>query len=342
MDKKIKLSEEQLRNIAEATKILQNNISKVIEPIEISFYKYYENLKINLPNDLKNKIEYLPGLTITFQNKFQNLIDFQFLDVIKNLVDPYVDVFLTLRENIKKIQEKLKNISEETGWWITPSLLEYYKDFDLKTIFQKINEYNNVNNDTITDMYIKVYLSNNFKYLKNVVKNWGNNSLFKPWMHIINDALYAHCKQKYNLSIPSLLLVSEGIATDYCKKHKININYIESNANKKIELALSKDYYNKYIKKYNEMNFENINELIKNATEFSLILYGLFSAINNIIYSNTKKFESNNLSFEFNLNRHAIFHGITKDYGTLINSLKCFMLLDSLSILENKDFYLYF
>ena len=55
-------------------------------------------------------------------------------------------------------------------------------------------------------------------------------------------------------------------------------------------------------------------------------------SIDSVIYKDTRLLKS---KLQTNiLNRHAVLHGIKKDYGTLKSSLQAFMILDVLSELK--------
>jgi len=130
--------------------------------------------------------------------------------------------------------------------------------------------------------------------------------------HIV-DALDSHKDKKYTLSVPVLLLVAEGIATDFCKKVGIYEKRDRSQGGEKIKKAVQKHY-----SKYRGLFLSEL-DLIENA-------------IDTTIYQNTdlikKKLHTNIL------NRHAVLHGLKKNYGTMKTSLQAFMLLDVLSKLR--------
>ncbi len=234
---------------------------------------------------------------------------------LKKQIEDISPAILMVQESIRQFEESKEfhkfeqQAFNNSGWWITPSLMEVpvYK------FRNAVIKYNKGQKIAITNLYISIYQKNNCKYLGQVLNSWDSNKYFKPWMKIIRQALEAHVDKKYFLSVPALLLVAEGISTNYCKKNKIKIPYKEnSKGGEKIKKALN------YIKNNKEIEFLN--------ADFFIL------ALDNIIYAQTYKI--NKKTFKYFLNRHAVLHGGTTDYGTLKNSLKCFMLLDFLSILK--------
>jgi hypothetical protein len=59
------------------------------------------------------------------------------------------------------------------------------------------------------------YQRDNYKYLIEAVQSWESHPLFVPRMHILKDALQAHCRGLYTLSVPALINQIEGVLNDY-------------------------------------------------------------------------------------------------------------------------------
>lgn len=219
--------------------------------------------------------------------------------------------FQRFAEQIAKLTKEAKlekQILLETGWWFTPSLLE----LPAGQISSAFHKYKSKQKNAITNLFVSVYQKDSCKYLKSVIHNWGKNIYFKPWIGIIKNAFGAHSQKKYSLSVPVLLITAEGIAKKYCKNKRIFKRNMRSKGGKKIKKAL---------------------EIVKTSNK-SLSLEILFTAIDNQIFKDTHKLKSNPRGYRHFLNRHAIMHGETTEYGTPKNSLRCFMLLDVLSILK--------
>lgn len=221
----------------------------------------------------------------------------------------FIKQIAELDKGLAKVEEVGKEIMLEAGWWITPSLMEVPLDL----IMQALVDYKKNRKNAITNLFKKIYHHNNYHYLKETVKSWRKNPFFESRMQVIEDALDAHCQRKYTLSIPALLPVAEGIATEFCQKVKIYDQDDRSRGKKKIKKAI----------KY------------KDVIERSLHLELLINAIDEIIFKDTELLIKAHHNYKNLLNRHAVLHGIQKNYATPKNSLQCFMLLDVLSRLKS-------
>lgn len=217
--------------------------------------------------------------------------------------------FVEFAKKIRKQKEAVRKAMSKSGWWFTPSLMEVPANW----INQAAYDCQNGNKTAITNLFRKVFQKDSCKYLETVVNIWKKNKFFQPWQKHLVAALEAHRNKKYTLSVPVLLLVAEGIATDFCKKNNIYQESDRSKSGVKIKKAIRQYYI-------------QTNNLLLSDLDL------LESAINTTIYQNTdiiKKRLRTNI-----LNRHAILHGLKKNYGTIKISLQAFMLLDTLSELS--------
>lgn len=236
------------------------------------------------------------------------------LEAVGRLMEDYKKLYESLQpalgelaqfaERLRKEVKLTAKVMRKTEWWFCPSL-----SGNLPTISIAVESYTRGNRRSITQMMKKIYQSNECTYLKEVVEGWSDNPFFGPRMHIIRDALEAHINGKYNLSIPTLLPQAEGIAGDYCKARKIEITGKErSKGGVKIKKAIE-----------SKIGPDRL------ATET------LLWTIENSAYESTDKIKD---PFKKKLNRHGILHGQYKNYGYCSNSLRCFLLLDALSVLK--------
>lgn len=216
-------------------------------------------------------------------------------------------------EQLNKIAEKLADEGlkfdalEKTGWWYCP-MMENIEPERVKTA---AIQYKNGKRKAITNLFLSSSRKSEYKLLNDAVNRWEDNSLFKNRMRPIRDALNAHIGGLYTLSIPTLLPIAEGIASDYCKVKGIYSSSIKNHGNKKIKLA------------FDEIEKQGL---------YPFLFPDLFiSIIENMIYKNTKDL---NDPFHKKLNRHGILHGTYIKYYDESRSLKCFFLLDALSSLE--------
>jgi len=116
---------------------------------------------------------------------------------------------------------------------------------------------------------------------------------------VIRPALKAHKERNYELAIPAFLAQADGIAYDYLTE-----NFFRT--------VRWRDKLDEFMRR-------------NSLTEFSTVmLMPLYKA------GTLRRSTSGLPSGGDVLNRHQILHGLTCDYGTEINSLKCIGLLDCL------------
>jgi hypothetical protein len=209
----------------------------------------------------------------------------------------------------------------ESGWWLTPSLMELPVEY----IDSAVQQYDNGDKKAISELFKAVYQNDNCKYLREVVSGWEVNPYFKSWMTIINDALEAHINGKYTLSIPALLIGSSGIARDYCKENVKEDKERNKDRSKDGEIIKEALKFRREEFKEDDLRFFLSDWFLEDL---------FFRAIDEFIYGDTNNLERKGISPENILNRHAIFHGINKNYATCENSIRGFMLLDILSLLK--------
>ena len=253
---------------------------------------------LNFQKQLNKNLKPILEFQQNYYNQFKCLAD----SVLKTLS------FIKEYEKVKKSE---KDAFLNNGWWLSPSMMGAPAIW----ISQAANNYKNGNKTAIFSLFRKVYQTKKCKNLKIIIEEWNKNSFFKSSMSIIDEALDAHKNKQYRLSVPALLLTAEGIATDYCKKKKLSFQNIKSKGGQKIKLALK-------------------DQQLYNASIWFTELDCLENAINERIFNNTDNLKRQKLLSKNILSRHAIMHGLKRNYGTMKNSLQCFMLLDCLSILK--------
>ena len=226
---------------------------------------------------------------------------------IKKIVEPLTrqaslvsEAFHSYQKKYEEDKESLATLSQ-AGLILAPSMDKKY--------LERIRKYKGANNTrSIYTATRRYYSDKEYQQLHKLVKSLELNSIFKPRLGIVNDALWAHVQGKYTLSIPTLLAQIEGIIIDY------RLIY-DPNAKK----VIGKDA---------------IKETLDNASGLgSLVLYeGLTEFIETTVF---KKNDFNKLSV-FNrkkLNRHIVLHGRQLNYASEINSLRAFLILDVLALL---------
>ena len=226
-------------------------------------------------------------------------------------IAPSLELYITKSTNtLKRILERRRLeefVLRDSGWWLTPSIME----LPAITVDRAIQEYDNGNKRAITNLFMRVYQANQCHNLEVVVNNWYENKRFEVWQKHITPALIAHKNRAYELSIPMLLIVAEGIAGRYCRDYALKAP--SNRGNEKIKEAITE------ASKTNGLLADYVVQII-------------FDQLDHVVYVDTRAPKPAKVFPSF-INRHAIFHGWSRTYAQRKNSLKCFMLLDVLNIL---------
>lgn len=240
----------------------------------------------------------------------------------------YVAPLLKLQEPLLRIieserQRKRVTVAfQECNLWLAPSMIE---------LCEQITQlYYEGKKQVIPSIISRHYKKNDWAILKKTVNNWRSNKFFRPRMEIILDALDAHIDGKYTLSVPALLPHIEGIALDIIKKYDIP----------KLDkpLIFTKDTYGS-----NGVVTSPSRVFAQAAATFS---FEEFIAIESFLYylEKTLYFSPHGirkglrtLKKESQLKRHAILHGVQIKYATPMNSLRCFLALDVLSLINDDE-----
>ncbi len=136
-------------------------------------------------------------------------------------------------------------------------------------------------------------------------------------MKVIEEALWAHRKGFYNLSVPGLLIHLEGIAADYVKKHKL-LPQVKGETRKIIVTALSDTPYSLL----DIRTYAGVNALIEYVED------SMFASVD---------FDKEHVRLhgENRLKGHAVRHGRQVAFGSRMNSLRLFLFIDVMTLLEN-------
>ena len=242
----------------------------------------------------------------------------------------YVEPILKLQQPLLRIIEserKRKRIAiafEECNLWLAPSMIELYEH--ITTLYYEEKK------QVIPSIISRYYKRNDWAILKKTANNWRSNKFFRPRMEIILDALDAHINSKYTLSVPALLPLIEGITLDIIKKYNIP----------KLDKPLI----------YTKHTYGSDGVVTSPSRVFAQVAINAFSfeefiAIESFLYylEKTLYFSPHGirkglktLKKESQLKRHAILHGVQIKYATPMNSLRCFLALDVLSLInDDKD-----
>ncbi|MFC1968989.1 hypothetical protein ACFLVF_00660, partial [Chloroflexota bacterium] len=103
----------------------------------------------------------------------------------------------------------------ECGLWLTPSMTP-------SLVLLVIERYEQGKKRTIPAAIDGFYRQNNWRVLSDAVKRWESYEFFKPRMPIFYDALEAHIRKKWTLTIPALIPHIEGIAGEILLANKLS------------------------------------------------------------------------------------------------------------------------
>ena len=140
------------------------------------------------------------------------------------------------------------------------------------------------------------------KLMKATIDDWWERPEFQCWEHVIDDAFWAHRNNKYTLSIPALIPVSEAIMRDVCGDEVARMSKLP----------------------------EQIRAMVSSWSFSAVSDEPLVAALSR--FTKGKGYADPVPDSEVERwNRHQILHGRDPKYNTDLNSLRLFILLDELN-----------
>lgn len=213
---------------------------------------------------------------------------------------------------------RLRNISvpfRECGLWLTPSMTPNL----VKVVVER---YEQGRGRTIAALIEGFYRRNNWRVLKDAIKSWHSYEFFRPRMPIFYDALDAHINRKWTLTVPALLPHVEGIAGEILLANKLSLS--------KESIMITKGFKTYPSSLFGKLRADKVTPTMD--VIISSLLYYLEDTLYEYKdfkdYPKTRRLQT--------LNRHAILHGFQINYATRLNSLRCFLALDSLSMVKGN------
>jgi hypothetical protein len=205
--------------------------------------------------------------------------------------------FRPILEEFSRVQVRLlERTLRHYHWWPVPGLPSGFYQGILDLIEQEqtrgINRY-------ICDWF----RWNRYRRLGRMVRRWDGNEYFCRRRAIYHQALMAHRRHWYNLTVPALIPLVEGIARDYLQE--------EHGITERRGLTAVRD------------------ALDRNIPE-SVFREELQQALIRFLTSSTFADTDDVLPSGYELNRHGVAHSRHLRYGTEANSLRCFLLLETL------------
>lgn len=265
------------------------------------------------------KIERFGNLT---EEETRKLLE-QASDMANELVDSFSRILSkdsdSIEDAVEKHSELVLPLLRKAKLWYFPSMpIEIPRDLRLLAEQEK-----EVTVQKIEQVFIDNYGANNHVALKEMVSSWFDSPFFERRKRIIEDALEAHIAGKFTLSIPVILPQVEGILSSKTNRNAGSAGRLLKDA---IELNSLGD-----INIFNTLEDDILIALTTDPFLFKGRTFGEFFT--------PEKYNEWVAGQGFNsipLNRHAILHGVQVDYGTEINSLRAFFLLDSIYGIDNE------
>ena len=246
------------------------------------------------------------------------LMQKQWVEPLKKLQQPFLQLMRT-RAEIRRIAEAF----QKCNLWLAPSMVGLTDEV--------VKLYYEGKKQVIPSIIARYYKRNNWAILKETVSNWESNSFFRPRMGIIYDALEAHMNCKYALSVPALLPHIEGIAREIVKKYNLpelpqlvicrKISYGE-NGDKTWPSTVFGEV---------AMGALSFQEWVA-VESFLYYLEGTMYLSPRRVGKKLEDFATKDI-----LNRNSILHGRHLKYATSMNSLKCFLALDVLALIDAEE-----
>jgi len=279
----------------------------------------------------KTAEETLQGITKNLQVLQKQLILPIFQSAIRAQIaalSQWVEPMLRLQQPLLRLMEseakkrRVAKAFEECDLWLAPSMMELTD--------KVVQLYYEGKKQVIPSIIARYYKRNNWAILEKTAGSWKSNSFFRPRMVIIYDALEAHINGKYTLSVPALLPHIEGIAREIVEKY--NLPKLD-----KPLIYRENAYGEDGEKTYPSSVFAQVGISDLSFEEWVAVeslLYYLERTMYLSPRGRGKKLED--FATKDILNRHSILHGAHMKYATSMNSLKCFLALDVLSLIDDK------
>lgn len=232
---------------------------------------------------LQNLFDVFESINKTIQNIINS-------EGFKLFIESMVVIGKILYDYVIKTAKEADIILINMGWWILP-------DWTISEIFNVVSLYKEGKKKEIEKQIISFFDN---KKLNRMLKEWKQNPLLKSRMHILKDAIWAHNKGKYTLSVPALLPQLEGIMVEG------------------LELTGRVPY--KELKESFEAKLKTPEENFISITKSSG-----YRIIEKYI---SEKFEWGQPTNSKAVGRHTILHGHHTNYNRKKTSLKLILLID--------------
>jgi hypothetical protein len=258
-------------------------------------------------------VEWQDQLTRQIQDMV-TVVDSMTQQTIANLVASTISfeetISLGIFDRLTELIEVHQNAEvafKASGWPVAPSMPYELRERVVSMHKQGKTRY-------VSRTIMGYYERDNHRHLVEAVGSWENHPLFASRMHIIKDALEAHCDGRYSLSVPALIPQIEGILNEYVLANGLVVKF------GKIQQVY--------------------NAVIGDADSYSLSTWVITSTLLFLLKHSTYAFTDFADELKKSVNsrkttRHTILHGVALKYDRPIHSLKAFLILDAISALQD-------
>ncbi|MDH7459856.1 hypothetical protein QEG73_01160 [Chitinophagaceae bacterium 26-R-25] len=285
-------------------------MSKKYEKIMQDFTIDEINEIVSVFEEAKSKVS---GLKEDFPSPFNYINRMLDAQPILNILQPFLEINETL-ENYTKDRVRLSrniNALAEKGWYLSLRIID---KLGITNLENKLLDNQILFEDTVTSLFEK-----NLKEIeKSLIRSFPKRESF------IKKMVNLHELQKYEISIPIALIQADGMCKD--------IFYTIKDGKKR-----PIGFFDLKRKNKKNPSVQALAEICESdpASVLSILTRQLAAFDRNehvLMQSNTLKLSD--------INRHAILHGESIEYGTYINSVKAILLLDfilELSIIRSSN-----
>lgn len=230
-----------------------------------------------------------------------------FADTLLPLFQEFAESTQRLLAQLELEPDVAREVFREAGFWVTPSM-----SLGLFQELKRLERTGNLTGASVKTAILEFYRVDNGKLFVSMVQGWDKEPRFKSRMTIIHDARDAHLQGKYTLSIPAVLPLVEGIASEIVNQQPGHPNPI-----------LREAIETRHTDLFQVIARDALLDYVMNRT-YRFVRFNEFA----------DWLQQNGLNQQQVLHRAGILHGIQTDYASEENSLRVFLLLDALSWLD--------
>ena len=232
----------------------------------------------------------------------QQIVDMYKLVVpLQEIMRPWMDAQRTMVEPLLQQMEQDRTHAETIGPYFEEAGLWFSGAWPLSmwVALRRVHAKGELTASALTAYVVDTYHRDHYRFLESTVQRWWDEPAFARWQRHLGDALAAHKEGKFTLSVPTLILVCEDVMREVSGMSSTNMS--------KLSTA--------------------IQEMLSDWSLSAISDRPLAVALERL--TKPGGLQDPIPSFEpERWHRHRILHGGDPDYGTALNSLRLFILLD--------------